>query len=313
MPILSLGNKIRQFKQLAVLQQCRLDRHNDPLSAHQHKHHRTALHLVSDILKQEWSFLLLERQFLQDNRTFTRYLTKSQVVDKLLVALEAYEKCLTHQAVDPSRVRYDLTDFERNLAEAISTVYTVGQAVLYVAVERAKTSWKCTKEYEEWRANWRDMVDPTKGKLRVKERDVPELSRLIDGDITVTFYDEDDGSLEEVPLTDTLPEMLVDHFDDAYKHVGSLELTVQPKVPKAKEAAWAMVPQGRRGLICKPKRVKKITTIRPKNVKEIDTIEFEEETDPMELCVVPETLSSVCSTLYRKEVVEVRLISKAGF
>jgi hypothetical protein len=29
--------------------------------------------------------------------------------------------------------------------------------------------------------------------------------------------------------------------------------------------------------------------------------------------VVPETLSSVCSTLYRKEVVEVRLISKAGF
>jgi DNA-binding HxlR family transcriptional regulator len=246
MPTLLLGNKIRQYRQLAVLQQCRLNRNNDPFSAYQREHHRTALQLVSDILKQEWSFLLLERRFLQDSRTFTLYLTKAQVVDKLLEALEAYEKCLTHQALDPSRVRYDLTEFERNLGEVISTIITVGQDVLYEAVERPKTSWKCTNEYEGWKGSWRELVDPLKGKLRVSERDVPELGRLTDGNITVTFCDEDGEGVDELPLSDTLPEELVGTSDEASRQIGSLDLKMKSEVLEVRPAGSLKIPQGRK-------------------------------------------------------------------
>jgi len=201
MPILLLGNKRRQFKQLAALQQCRLNRANDPLSAYQREDHRTALLLVSDILKQDWSFLLLKRRFLQDSRTFTETFTKNQVAYKLLAALATYEKCLSHQAADPSRVRYDLSGLERRLAVAIQTVHTLGQSVNYEVVGRPKTSWKCTKEYEGCKASRRDMMDPLKGKLRVKERDVPEFGDLMDGGMTVTFCDELGEEMDEVPLS----------------------------------------------------------------------------------------------------------------
>jgi hypothetical protein len=289
MPTILLGNKIRQYRQLAVLQQCRLSRHNDPFSAYQREQHRTALQLVSDILKQEWAFLLLERRFLQDSRTFTLYLTKAQVVDKLLEALEAYEKCLTHQASDPSRVRYNLREFERNLGEAISTIVAVGQDVLYEAVERPKTSWKCTKEYEGWKGNWREMVDPLKGKLRVSERDVPELGRLIDGNITVTFCDEDGEDVDELPLNDSLPEELAGTLAQASEHDGSLNLETEPKASEIEPAGSLMVPQSRRKF-----------EFRPKSVKEVVDVNVEEDVG-MVVPAVAAARSSIRLTLRRKQ------------
>ena len=255
MPILLLGNKRRQFKQLAVLQQCRLNRANDPLSAYQRDDHRTALLLVSDILKQEWSYLLFERRFLQDTRTFTETFTKTQVVDKLLAALETYEKCLTHQAADPSGVKYDLSELESRLSVAIETVHTLGQSVKYEAVEIPKTSWKCTKEYEGWKANWRDMMDPLKGKLRVRERDVPEFGTLIDGDMTVTFCDEFGEEMEEVSLTETLPTELVLSFDQAFERAGNVDWKAKskPQNPKVKKAAPLVLPQGRSEFVFRTK------------------------------------------------------------
>jgi hypothetical protein len=247
MPILLLGNRRRQYKQLAVLQQYRLNRANDPLSAYQRDDHRTALLLVSDILKQEWSYLLFERRFLRETRTFTETFTKTQVVDKLLAALETYEKCLTHQAIDPNRVRYDLSDFERRLSLAIETVHELGESVKYEAVEIPKTSWKCTKEYEGWKANWPDMLDPLKGKLRARERDVPELGTLIDGNMTITFGDEFGEDTQEVPLIDTLPAELVASFDQALERAGDVEwkTKAKSKTLKGKKAGPIVVPQGR--------------------------------------------------------------------
>ena len=244
MPILLLGNKRRQYKQLAVLQQYRLNRANDPLSAYQRDDHRTALLLVSDILKQEWSYLLFERRFLQDTRTFTETSTKTQVVDKLLAALETYEKCLTHQAIDPNCVRYDLSEFERRLSLAIQTVHELGESVKYEAVEIPKTSWKCTKEYEGWKANWRDMLDPLKDKLRFKERDVPEFGTLVDGDMTVTFCDEF-GEETDVPLADTLPTELVASFGQAAERAGNVDwrMKAKPQNWKVRTAATSVVPQ----------------------------------------------------------------------
>ena len=261
MPILLLGNKRRQFKQLALLQQYRLNRANDPLSAYQRDEHRTALLLVSDILKQEWSYLLFERRFLQDTRTFTETLTKTQVVDRLLAALETYEKCLSHQAVDPSGVQYDLSGLESRLSVAIETLHTFGQSVRYEAVGIPKTSWKCTKEYEGWKANWRDMMDPLKAKLRLRERDVPEFGTLIDGGMTVTFCDEFGEETEEVPLADTLPTELIASFDQALKRAGDVDwnMKAKPKIPrgkkskKGKKAAPSVVPQGRSEFILRTK------------------------------------------------------------
>ena len=181
---------------------------------------------------------------MRDTRTFTETFTKAQVVDKLLAALETYEKCLTHQAIDPGGVRYDLSEFERRLSVAIGTLHTLGQSVNYEAVEIPKTSWKCTKEYEGWKANWRDMLDPLKGKLRVRERDVPELGTLIDGEMTVTFCDEF-GEETEVPLIDTLPTELVASFDQAAEGAGNVswETKAKPQKRKAKTAAPVVVPQ----------------------------------------------------------------------
>jgi hypothetical protein len=177
------------------------------------------------------------------------------VVDKLLTALETYEKCLTHQAIDPSGVRYDLSELERRLSVTIETVHTLGQSAKYEAVEIPKTSWKCTKEYEGWKKNWRDMVDPLKGKLRVRERDVPEFGALIDGDMTVTFCDEFGEEMEEVRLSDTLPTELVASFDQAAERAGNVdwEVKAKPQISRAKKAASSVVLQGRSEFTFRPK------------------------------------------------------------
>ena len=262
MPTLLLGNKRRQYKQLAVLQQCRLNRTNDPLSAHQRDDHRKALLLVADILKQEWSYLLFERRFLQDTRTFTEVFTKAQVADKLLAALETYEKCLTHQAENPNNVRYDLSEMERRLAVAIQTVHKLNRSVKYEEVGIPKTGWRCTKEYEGWKANRRDMMDPLKGKLRLRERDVPEFGSLMDGDVTVTFCDEFGEEMEEVPLCGTLPTELVASFAQALEHAGDVGWEMQPKpqIAKVKTAAPIVVPQGRSEVAYRPKSALGIST-----------------------------------------------------
>ena len=301
MPILLLGNKRRQFKQLAVLQQCRLNRANDSLSAYQRDDHRTALLLVSDILKQEWSFLLLERQFLQDSRTFTETFTKAQVVDKLLAALETYEKCLTHQAADPGRVRYDLSGLEHRLAIAIGTVHSLGQSVNYEAVERPKTSWKCTKEYEGWKASWRDMMDPLKGKLRVRERDVPEFGHLMDGGMTVTFCDESGEDVKEVPLSDTLPAELVKSFDQANQRAGNArwETEVEPQTPRMSTAAPMVVPQGRSEFVFRPKNTIGVSTKAEDESKRVAAMKLEDQAETTE-SVAPEKRPPVWLSIRRK-------------
>lgn len=211
------------------------------------------------------------------------------MVDKLLEALEAYEKCLTHQAAQPNSVRYDLAEFERNLAGAISTVWTVGQEVLYEAVERPATSWKCTKEYEGWKGSWRDMMDPLKGKLRLRECDVPEVGRLIDGNITVSFVDEQGEDVEELPLGESLPGELVSTFDEAFKHASKADSKMEPKVLKAKSAGSPIVPQGRREFVFRPK------------INGPDAIKIEEDTDAI-APVVSEKRPSLRLTLRRKQV-----------
>jgi hypothetical protein len=305
MPILLLGNKRRQYKQLAVLQQYRLNRANDPLSAYQRDDHRTALLLVSDILKQEWSYLLFERRFLQDTRFFTETFTKTQVVDKLLAALETYEKCLTHQAIDPTGVRYDLSEFERRLCLAIQTVHELGQSVKYEAVEIPKTSWKCTKEYEGWKANWRDMLDPLKGKLRVRERDIPELGTLLDGEMTITFDDEFGDETKEVPLIDTLPTELVASFDQVFERAGDVEWKqkAKPKTSKRKKAGPMVVPQGRTEFVFRSKSALGISTKLEVETEEVASAKLgklENQIDTTEL-VVPAERTPVRISIRRKK------------
>jgi hypothetical protein len=305
MPILLLGNKRRQYKQLAVLQQYRLNRANDPLSAYQRDDHRTALLIISDILKQEWSYLLFERRFLLDTRTFTETFTKTQVVDKLLAALETYEKCLTHQAIDPKSVRYDLSDFESRLSLAIQTVHELGQSAKYEAVEIPKTSWKCTKEYEGWKANWRDMLDSLKGKLRVRERDVPELGTLIDGNMTITFGDEFGEEAKEAPLIDTLPTELVASFDRALERAGDVEwkTKTKPKTPKGKKAGPTVVPQGRSEFAFRTKNALVTSTKLEDEAEKVASIKLgklENRIDAAELLATPER-SPVRISIRRKK------------
>lgn len=305
MPILLLGNKRRQYKRLAVLQQYRLNRANDPLSAYQRDDHRTALLLVSDILKQDWSYLLFERRFLQDPRTFTETFTKTQVVDKLLAALETYEKCLTHQAIDPNRVRYDLSEFEHRLSLAIQTVHELGQSVKYEAVEIPKTSWKCTKEYEGWKANWRDMLDPLKGKLRVRERDVPELGTLIDGNMTITFDDEFGEETKEVSLIDTLPTELVASFDQALERAGDVKwkTKAKPKTPKGKKAGPMVVPQSRSEFAFRTKSALSTSVRLEDEIKEVASMKLgklENQIDTTEL-VAPAERTPVRISIRRKK------------
>lgn len=278
MPLIRLGNRIRQFKQLAVLQEHRLNRATDPLSASQREHHRTALLHVADILKQDWAFLLFERRFLQNYRTYTEFLTKAEVVDKLLEALVAYEKCLTHQAADPDGVRYDLTDFERILRSAIFTVHDAGKTVLYEAVGRPKTSWACVQEYQGWKSNWRDLMNVSKGKLRITESEVPQFAHLMGGRFTATFSDDAGNDAEELPLEDTLPKRLMYTFEQAYKNAADMYVKVPP-ILKHKAVVPSVVPQGRKTKKNKLKK-QKMVHFKMKMVKRVlDEIKTEDTTD----------------------------------
>lgn len=246
MPTLLLGNKLRQFKQLTVLQRRRLARKDDPLSVYQHEHHGIALRYVSDILRQEWMVLLIERRFLLSRRSFTEHLSKYEVTDKLLAALESYEDCLSHQAAKPESVAYDLTEFERRLSVAIQTVHSMGGGpMLLEAVERPKAGWKCVREYETWKGNWRVLSDPEKGKLRVQEWDVPELGQLLDGQMTVTFFGEDGDATREVPLAQTLPDDLKDSDEDRKKSEEEVLHADASAQHAIKQVASPKVPQDR--------------------------------------------------------------------
>jgi hypothetical protein len=109
------------------------------------------------------------------------------------------------------------------------------------------------------------MLDPLKAKLRVKERDVPELGTLLDGGMTVTFCDEFGEETEEVPLADTLPTELMASFDQALDRAGGVDwkAKAKPKTPKGKKgkkAAPSVVPQGRSDFVFRTKSAIDIAT-----------------------------------------------------
>jgi hypothetical protein len=228
MPILHLGEKSRHFKQLNLLQRHRLARRNDPLSAHQREGHRTTLLRIHGILTQEWSILNLHRRFFQSRASYVQFIPKSDVVEKLLAALWAYEKCLTHQALyDPrGAVRYDLAEFECRMFGAVEALHLLGSSgpssspssgihpSVRFGVVRGPvgTGWKCTKEGETWTANMKILLDPGKGKLRVKEWEYEAVGSLVDGLISVTFFDGEGDDARQVSPDEALPREVMDHF-----------------------------------------------------------------------------------------------------
>jgi hypothetical protein len=243
MPTLHLGDKSRHFKQLNLLHRHRLARHNDPLSAHRQEDHRTTLLLLHEILTQEWSILNLQRHFFQSRASYTEFIPKSDVVEKLLAALWAYEKCLTHRAFYNPRgvVEYDLAEFERLLFSAVAALHLLGSssllppspstsafpkippAVRYGIVRGPKgiqAGWKCTRESETWRANMKVLLDPGKGKLRIREWEYETVGLLVDGCISVTFVDGEGEDARQVPLDEALPREVVDHFSEEKVDVG---------------------------------------------------------------------------------------------
>lgn len=227
MPLIALS-KIRQFKHITLLQHYRLARRHDPLSAPQRKNHRTALILLHDILKQDWTVLILKRRFLNSTRFYTAYISRTEVVDKLLSALTAYEQVLTYQAAESQRVRYDLAEFERNLFAAIYELHLQGsRGVVRQVVGRPVKGWECLSEYQSWRENRRLLVDRSYGKVRIREWEAVEVGRLMDGEVTVDSFDGEGGFLHGVEkLRDVLPRELVERFDpkaEGYGEVGNLE------------------------------------------------------------------------------------------
>lgn len=141
--------------------------------------------------------------------SYTEYLSKSDVIDKLLAALESYEDCLSHQAARPDDVRYDLTEFERKLSVALLEVHEMGsKSLLRGPVDRPKAGWQCMREAQTWEANHVHLKDPEKRKLRAQEWVVPELGELMDGVMTVTFLGEEGEESSDVSLVDTLPGSL---------------------------------------------------------------------------------------------------------
>jgi hypothetical protein len=230
---LHLGDRARHFKQLNLLHRHRLACHdNDPLSAtsRQHELHRDTLLLLHDILTQEWSILNLQRRFLQSRTSYFESIPKSDVVERLLAALWAYEKCLTHRAFyDPQGiVKYDLEEFESRLFGAMAALHLLGfssssgppssdpskvPSVRFGVVRGpVRTGWNCTREAETWRANRDVLLDPGKGKLRVEEWEYEAVGFLVDGLISVTFFDGEREDAREISLDEALPREVVDHF-----------------------------------------------------------------------------------------------------
>jgi hypothetical protein len=234
MPTLHLGDKSRHFKQLNLLQRHRLARRNDPLSAYQNEPHRNTLIQLREILTQEWSIINLQRRFLQSRASYVEFIPKSDVVEKLLAALWAYEKCLTHQAFyNPQGVvKYDLREFENRLFGAVAALHLLGSPppsgpssspsselplklpAVRFGVTRGPvgTGWKCTREGETWRANMKILLDPGKGKLRMKEWEYEAVGMLVDGLISVTFVDGEGEDARQVSLDEALPREVVNHF-----------------------------------------------------------------------------------------------------
>lgn len=173
------------------------------------------------MLKQDWSVLVLERRFLNSHRYYTEYKSRTEVVDKLLEALTAYEQALTHQAAEPQRVRYDLKAFERSLFAAIYTLHLNGcRNVVYEVVGRPLTAWQYLSEYQGWRENRRFLMNERSGKLRIREWEAAEVGRLMDGGFTVTFFDGFGDALPGVLLENVLPEELVRRFQHRADGIG---------------------------------------------------------------------------------------------
>jgi hypothetical protein len=234
MPTLHLGDKSRHFKQLNILHRHRIARRNDPLSAYQSGPHRITLSQLHEILTQEWSILNLHRRFLQSRASYVEFIPKSDVMEKLLSALLAYEKCLTHQAFyNPQGVvKYDLREFEERLFGAVTALHSLGSTssagtpsspsselplkipAVRFGVMRGPvgTGWKCTREGETWRANMKILLDPGKGKLRMKEWEYEAVGLLVDGLISVTFVDGEGEDARQLALDETLPRDVLDHF-----------------------------------------------------------------------------------------------------
>lgn len=269
MPLLIL-HKVRQFKKLALLQHYRLARRRDPFSAYQHKQHHTALVLIHDMLKQHWSVMKLERHFLGSRRFHTEYKSRTEVVDKLLAALTAYEQALTHQAAESQRVRYDLKTFERTLFAAIYTLHLFGSGeVVYEIVRRPPTGWQHLSEYESWLGNRRLLLNERAGKLTIREWEAVEVGKIMDGELSVTFSDDSGEDLPGVfSLDEVLPKELIERFqphaggeseiqdDEESEKSDDIDDTEQPD--KSEEQGLdnehqgngaklgALVPQGRR-------------------------------------------------------------------
>jgi hypothetical protein len=231
---LHLGDRSRHFKQLNLLQRHRLARRdNDPLLAasRQHELHRDTLLLLHDILTQEWSILNLQRRFLQSRASYFEFIPKTDVVERLLAALWAYEKCLTHRAFYDTQgvVKYDLEEFESRLFGAVRALHLLDSpssssgppssdpsrvpSVRYGVVRGpVRTGWNCAREAETWRANKDVLLDPGKGKLRVVEWEYEAVGLLVDGLISVTFFDGEGEDAREISLDEALPREVVDHF-----------------------------------------------------------------------------------------------------
>lgn len=213
MPAL-IFSKVRQFNHLQSLQRRRLARSNDPLSAHQHEHHRTALLLVYDMLKQHWSVLCLLRQFRDSFHRWTDFRSRAEVVDALLAALEAYEDALTHQAAEPDEVRYDFEGFEKVLFGAISTLHAAGsQKVLYDKVRLPRVGWQCLEEAEGWMRTRKLLVHAANGKVRMREWEHEEVGIVLDGRFTVSFFDPEEEVEREVALSEALSSELVGAYE----------------------------------------------------------------------------------------------------
>lgn len=58
----------------------------------------------------------------------------------------------------------------------------------------------------------RVLLDPGKGKLRVKEWEREALGMLIDGLVSVSFVDGDGEEARRVGLDEALPREVLDHF-----------------------------------------------------------------------------------------------------
>jgi len=233
MPTLHLGDKSRHFKQLNLLQRHRLARRNDPRSAYQQEPHSITLSRLHEILTQEWSILNLQRRFLQSRAAFFEYVPKSDVVEKLLAALWAYEKCLTHQAFYDPRgvVEYGLEEFEKRLFGAVAALHSLGPApsstpsgpgsespskipsVRFGVVRGpVRTGWNCTREAETWRDHMDVLLDPGKGKLKIKEWEHEAVGFLVDELISITFVDGEGEDARQVSLDEALPREVVEHF-----------------------------------------------------------------------------------------------------